>query len=283
MNHPDIRKLTRFTPRRGYEFAETERLRHGVYLDVEATSLDPLRAKLIELAMLPFTFDPHGRVLHVEPGVDWFDDPGEAISPEVTALTGITDAMVAGQRFDAEHGGSLLATADLVIAHNASYDRRIVERYLPVAATVPWACSYREVNWRGDFGCPCSKLAHILIETCNEFYDAHRALDDCRVGLHVLAGVERGGRTALADLLDSARKPTHRVWAVGSPYGLKDTLKERGYRWHDGVASRVPKNWYRDCTPETYVEEMAWLSERFVRGRVEQFTALDRYSQRVAG
>src|SRR5258706_1628265 len=44
----------------------------------------------------------------------------------------------------------------------------------------------------------------------------------------------RIGASALAVLLDQARKKTIRVWAEQSPFDLKDVLKRRGYRWCDG-------------------------------------------------
>jgi len=39
------------------------------------------------------------------------------------------------------------------------------------------------------------------------------------------------GATALKVLLESAREPSLRVWATGSPFESKDVLKTRGYRW----------------------------------------------------
>jgi len=77
------------------------------------------------------------------------------------------------------------------------------------------ACSYREVDWRAR-GATSGKLAHILGDLCGEFYDAHRAILDCYVGLHVLAASHRNERPAFAELLDSVRRATMRVWAIDS-------------------------------------------------------------------
>jgi hypothetical protein len=51
--------------------------------------------------------------------------------------------------------------------------------------------------------------------------------------------------SALAVLLEQARRRTMRVWAEQSPFELKDALKRRGYRWYDGSDGR-PKSWYVD-------------------------------------
>jgi hypothetical protein len=63
------------------------------------------------------------------------------------------------------------------------------------------------------------------------FFDAHRAADDCRAGVEILARtLPRSGRTGLAALLQSAHTSRWRVWADGAPYALREMLKARGYR-----------------------------------------------------
>ena len=44
----------------------------------------------------------------------------------------------------------------------------------------------------------------------------------------------KSGKIALTALRENAIKPLHRVWAQGSPFEVKDTLKARGYEWNDG-------------------------------------------------
>ncbi|MCP1783902.1 hypothetical protein [Bradyrhizobium japonicum] len=47
-------------------------------------------------------------------------------------MTGITDALVAGHRIDAEVVSSFANDAVVVIAHNAHFDRKLAERYWPI-------------------------------------------------------------------------------------------------------------------------------------------------------
>ena len=56
------------------------------------------------------------------------------IPPKITKITGITDAMVAGHRIDDRAVNDLLGRVVLVIAHNADFDRRFLERRLPAFA-----------------------------------------------------------------------------------------------------------------------------------------------------
>lgn len=278
---PDFRVLRRFVPAAAYRQPNVPGLKQGLYVDVETTGLNTETDRIIELAIQPFQYDADGNVYAVEEGEAWLEDPGIPIPPEVTAMTGISDADVAGQQIDEEAVLAALWESSLVIAHNADFDRKMVERRFAPFAKKPWACSYREVDWKA-FGCVGAKLPHIMANACAAFYEAHRALDDCRAGVHVLAAAQLDGRPAMAYLLDSARKPTYRVWASGSPFSLKDALKARGYRWHDGTTGHA-KSWFRDVDSVAVEAEAAWLHEQGVMcNDVQKFTAQDRYSVRAA-
>jgi DNA polymerase-3 subunit epsilon len=88
---------------------------------------------------------------------------------------------------------------------------------------------------------------------------------------------------AFKRLLDTARKPTMRVWAENAPFDFKDTLKARGYRWNDGSDGR-PRSWWADLHQEVLEKELAFLrAEIFQRDAdiyVRRVTAIDRFSDR---
>ena len=92
------------------------------------------------------------------------------------------------------------------------------------------------------------------------------------------------GTSALAVLLEQARKRTMRVWAEQSPFELKDSLKRRGYRWSDGSDGR-PRSWYVDVDESQLDDEIAFLRTeiylRDVEPRLQTLTALDRFSVRA--
>ena len=58
-------------------------LLRGLYLDCETTGTDSEYDDMIELAMLPFTYTPEGRVVHVlhHEARAWRIDPGRALPP----------------------------------------------------------------------------------------------------------------------------------------------------------------------------------------------------------
>ena len=81
----------------GFGDAET---RIGLLVDVETTGLYPDQDKIIELAMVPFRYTLNGNMAEVLDPFDPLREPAKPISPEIVALTGITDAMVSGQSID---------------------------------------------------------------------------------------------------------------------------------------------------------------------------------------
>jgi DNA polymerase-3 subunit epsilon len=210
------RILRRLEPRGTYHAPDGTPTQRGVFLDVETTGLDPATDEIVELAMLPFDFASDGRIFALHEPFSRFRDPGRPIPAAVTALTGITDAMVAGASIDAAEIEEFLGPAALVIAHNAGFDRRFSERLCGAFATLAWACSWAEVPW-ADEGFDGAKLGHLAVAQ-GFFHDGHRAEHDCRAGIEILSRtLPRSGRTALGILLESARQPRWRIWAVRAP------------------------------------------------------------------
>jgi len=202
--------------------------------------------------MVKFDYLPDCRIAGIKDVFSSFNEPSEPIPLEVTALTGITNEMVAGQRIDETAVSSFVQDAVIIIAHNASFDRKFVERYWPIFRKKAWGCSATEVEWR-KHGFEGSRLGYLL-NGAGFFHQAHRAVDDCHALLEILAlNLPTTGTPALAALLERARKKTMRVWAEQSPFDLKDSLRRRGYRWSDGR----PRSWYVD------VDESSMPSQDF--------------------
>jgi DNA polymerase-3 subunit epsilon len=254
----------------------------GVVLDVETTGLDTGRDEVIELAMLKFAYSDDDQILGVIDVFQALQEPSSPIAPEITALTRITDEMVADQAIDPRAVDHFVTDANIVIAHNASFDRKFAERYWPIFVHKPWACSSSGITWK-EHGFASAKLEHLLA-ACGLFYDAHRAVDDCHALLALLdQELPHTSGTILADLLERARRKSVRVWAQHSPFELKEALKRRNYRWNDGTDGR-PKSWYRDIDEETLESELRFLESEIYQHNVDifqqGFTALDRYSSR---
>jgi len=282
----NFRVLRKFEARPRYaDPAPDTVLRRGLIVDVETTGLDTNSDRIIELGLVPFEFDGAGQVYAVDSKREWFEDPGIPIPAEAAQITGITDDMVRGQRIDEAAVQEEIARAHLIIAHNALFDRRILERRFPEFATKHWGCSLNDVPW-ASFGCRGAKLDYLLFQLCHEVHGGHRAGDDCLATLHVLAMPRDGEATPLTRLLERARRTTVRLSAIGSPIESKDLLKARGYRWFNGSTTR-PKTWFKDLNEDEVEAEQQWLREHAYGGltnpawRLEKFSAKERYSERA--
>ena len=277
------RVVRRFQPRERYAADDGSEKRLGLYVDVETTGLDAARDRIIEVGAVLFEYGVgDGRIFAIRDSYSAFEDPRRRIPDSVTRMTGITDQMVAGQRIDEGAVEALVQRAALVVAHNASFDRGFLEQRLPVFGTRPWACSKADIPW-AQHGCASSSLDYLLYRHCAEFYNAHRALDDCLAGVHALATPLVNGPLPFALLLESARRPMVRVWAVGSAFEAKDSLRARGYRWSSGEDGR-PRSWYLETTSDRVDAESAWLRENAYSGRreairVEEVSPIERYAK----
>lgn len=279
----NYRVLRRLVPRLRYADDDGTAKKIGIIADVETTGLDPATNEVIELGMVRFEFAPDGRIFGITGTFDQMRQPSEPIPPEITVLTGITDADVAGLSIDTDEVAAFVADASVVIAHNAAFDRKFCERAWPLFEQKAWACSVSEVDWRGE-GYEGSRLGYLLAG-CGLFHGAHRADADCAALLEILSRpLPISGELALKRLLDTARITTARVWAVNSPFDLKDALKARGYRWSDGSDSR-PKSWWIDIPASELEAERLFLQQEVYGWEadipVTKITAFDRFSSRV--
>jgi DNA polymerase III subunit epsilon len=232
----DYRVLRRLVLRTEFASADGQATKTGILIDTETTGLDHSKDEIIELGMVKFDYLPDGRIACVSDTFSAFNEPSIPIPPEITAITGITDDMVAGHRIDEAAVDAFVDDAVIVIAHNAGFDRKFSERYWPVFEKKAWGCSTTEVDWR-KHGFEGSRLGYLL-NGAGFFHQAHRAVDDCRALLEILAlELPTTGARALAVLLETARRKTVRVWAEQSPFDLKDSLKRRGYRWSEKVGT----------------------------------------------
>jgi len=276
----DFRVLRRLRPPEAYARpAEDTDLLLGIYVDVETTGLDAATEAIIELGLVAFEFDRAGTIYRIGPTLSAFEDPGKPIPPEITALTGIRDEDVRGMRLPEDEIADVTERAQLVIAHNAAFDRPFLERRMPVFEGRPWACSMADVDW-SRAGFESQKLEYLAYRR-GFFFDGHRASNDCLAGVHLLAMTLPGTTSStMANLLGNARRSSVRLWAENSPFETKDLLKERNYRWN--AAART---WWRELPKTEHDAELDWLASNVYGRRVAlpyvEISAFLRYSARV--
>jgi DNA polymerase-3 subunit epsilon len=280
--HPDYRVIRRLQPVDHFARVAQGQVTRVVVLDTETTGLDHATDKIIELALLRVDVDnatglPVGDVTVY----DGLEDPGMPVSAEIQAITGISTDMVRGKTLDVALIATLLSEVDLVIAHNAGFDRPFCEARLPVFAKLAWGCSFVDIDWKAE-GQSSSKLEYLALDK-GWFYDAHRAEVDCHALLAVLAEpLPQSGQSGLAKIMAASRAPSFRLQATNAPFEAKDLLKSRAYRWN--AEHRV---WHTRLVDEAQLnDELIWLkstvyANRPARVQVEKLDARVNYSSRV--
>lgn len=276
----NYRIIKRFDPKAFYMKDETGKIekKKAIFLDTETTGMDCDGDEIIELAMIPFEYDNEGRIYHILPHYESFNEPKKSIPEAITKLTGITYHMVKGEKINLESIKAVLQDTSLIIAHNASFDRPFCEKLYEGFKNIAWGCSIADIDWKGQ-ECESSKLEYLAYRY-GFFYEGHRASIDCLAGIEILSRplLNNDNKTAMKALLESSKRVDVRLWAENAPFDAKDILKKRGYRWNP-----QKKTWYIDLPEEKVEAEMLKLNNDVYPTKrqhlpIEHFDAKRRYS-----
>lgn len=285
LGHPDFQVTRRFVPREYDETLVPSVLHRGIILDTESTGTDIHVDKIIELGMVKFDYCPTtGKVFRIVDTYNELEDPGMPIPAEASAVNKITDEMVAGKKIDDAEVEEFIQGVDLFIAHNAGFDRPMVERRFKGFDSVKWGCSFKQVDWTAD-AITSHKLDYIAYRL-GFFFEGHRAVADCMALLEALQRTLPISRTTgLKQIIDNHSDVGRRVWALDAKFEKKDDLKKRGYSWGDGN-NGTEKAWNLEVSDGEFDAEIAWLKENVYFGRafraaVDVISPLTRFSTRT--
>ena len=227
----------------------------GIIVDLETTGLDPKTDRIIEIGILAFAVGD-GAPPQITGMYSGVEDPGQPLSAEVAAITGLSDAVLAGRRIHWETVREHFSTAVIAIAHNAAFDSAFLrgrEELRPL--TLPFACSMKHIDWEAK-GFRTRALNYLACDHgfINPF--PHRALFDCATTFRLVAPhiSELATRCYLRDV---------HVAAVGAPFDKKDLLRNHRYRWDN--ERRV---WHKQVLEDQLVQEREFL-------RSEIYTAMN--------
>jgi DNA polymerase-3 subunit epsilon len=226
-------------------------------IDTETTGLDTDKCEIIELGYQIIEFDSQGNFYQVLASKNFLNEPDGEISAEITKVTGITAEDVAGHAIPWQEVEQDMADVSLCVAHNAGFDRPVVERYNQAFVNKIWGCSASQISWMevADVG---SRSQEMLCWKVGQFfYGAHRALDDVQALSKLLScKVTAEQVTVFSFLLKAVRLSKSMVKATGAPFDIKDALRSRGYRWN--VGERV---WQKVIDDSKLQDELGWLIE----------------------
>ena len=171
--------------------------------------------------------------------------------------------------------------ADIIIAHNAFFDRPMVEQHWNCFKKIPWSCTFSSINWLKE-GFNSAKL-ELLGINFGWYYDGHTALNDCEACLALLSEtLPKSNKTVLSACREYAINKSYLIRALDAPYDKRQLLRRRGYRWRPADQPNG-KVWWKELP--SFKEEAIWLNSKIYNTRINipiiEVTALDRYSDRI--
>ena len=247
------------------------------FVDTETTGLSNKKDHIIEIALKCVEINKHtGEELKIIDGYEALQDPGTPIPEQATKINGIRDEDVKNQSIDWSVVEDIFNMSQLIVSHNARFDRPFVDNKIELSKNKIWACSLKDIDWMGrGFK---NKSQEILCIWHGFYYASHRAMMDVDALIHLLTHKTNIENKPIIELIKNARKPWLKVYAHNSKIETKDSLRENQYRWDPDK-----KVWHKIILHSEMEEERKWLSKNIYKenfsGQFLEITPMDKYKE----
>ena len=195
-------------------------------LDTETTGLDPETQHCVEVGAI--LFDVQSRAVLAQQSflLPAETNAAEPINRIPAAVTRLPQPWKEGLRWFQ----NLLDAADVLVAHNAAFDRQWFGRGELPAVTQPWLCSMEDMRWPADRQLRSRpSVRDLALAYGVPVWAAHRALTDCIYLAEVFARCEDLEQQLLQGL-----EPRQLVRAKVS-YDDRQLARDAGFRWNDPI------------------------------------------------
>ena len=230
------------------------------FLDVETTGLDYEKDQIIELAIKLVAIDTsNGELIGVLDSYESFQDPSISIDEKVINVHGITNEMVKDQSINWKTVNQIFEISDIIVAHNAKFDRSFIDQCSEFSKEKVWSCSINDIDWsKRGFN---SKGQELLCIWHGFYFNSHRAMSDVDALIHLLTHPSYKNEKPILELVKNATQYLYKICATSSPFETKDLLKERLYNWDN--YNRV---WWKYITEQDIELEKEWCKEFIYKG-----------------
>ena len=247
------------------------------FLDVETTGLDKRNDQIIELAVKVVNVEKtSGKIVSIESEYESYNDPGFEISDRITQLTGIKNKDIKGRAIVWGHVDDLISNVDLIVAHNATFDRSFVDRNSVISVEKVWSCSVSDIDWlKRGFS---SSKQELLCYWHGFFFDAHRAMNDIDALINLLTHSSYSSNRPIIELIQNSQKVQYIILAENFSYNekKKEIIKRNKYMWNPDQ-----KVWYKNVSEDSIETEKkilaATIYDNVFQGRVKKIDPTDKY------
>ena len=235
-------------------------------IDVETTGLNHEKDEIIQIAIRPFFVSPTtGEVSGLRKTIVALQQPTVSLPPIIIDITGFRDEDLVGQSIPWDKVARVLSRCQFIIAHNASFDRKWVEKALrdnnlQVPEDAIWCCSMTQVDWTPMIR--CSRALEVVCAWHGFYYDSHNAVADVDATLHLLRK-----NMYMKEMLVNAAKPDYHVFAANSLREENVILKQGRYRWNPELVC-----WWKATNTKAEAEvECQWLKDNLSQVEPQYF------------
>jgi len=206
-------------------------------VDTETTGLSPAKGRCIEVGAVLFNVPSRAVLSQLSFLLPCSSNPAERVNGIAAAVT----------RLDQPRGQSLAcleamaAAADVLVAHNAAFDRQWFGREELPPLHRPWLCSMEDIRWPAERHLRATpSVRDLALAYGVPVWAAHRALTDC---IYIAQVFEREAQ--LENLLQQALLP-RKLYRARLPYDQRHLAKDAGFRWNEGVQGAWSKRLTED-------------------------------------
>lgn len=230
---------------------EQDDIKIGIAIDVETTGTDKTKDEIIEVGLRIFYFSPvTGKILGLGEFMSSLNEPQKNLDPTITKITGISNSSLKNQRVDWKKVTELINSANLIVAHNAKFDRGFIDKYCKYNTKPVWSCTMTQVDWV-QHNLPTSNLV-LLGAFHGYFTDAHRALVDAELVIKILSINPK----YMLELYQGAHAIRSLIEVSNTQYEQRTLLTKIGFRWNP-----TKKIWYKLCFKKDVQSEVKILEK----------------------
>jgi DNA polymerase-3 subunit epsilon len=206
-------------------------------VDTETTGLSPAKGRCIEVGAVLFHVPSRAVLSQLSFLLPCSSNPAERVNGIAAAVTRLEQPR--GQFIACLE--AMAAAADVLVAHNAAFDRQWFGREELPPLQRPWLCSMEDIRWPAQRHLRATpSVRDLALAYGVPVWAAHRALTDC---IYIAQVFER--EEQLETLLQQALLP-RKLYRARLPYDQRHLAKEAGFRWNEGVQGAWSKRLTED-------------------------------------
>ena len=213
-------------------------------LDTETSGLDPDVDSCLEVGAILFDVPSRSVLAQQSFLLPVETNAAEAINRIPAAVTRLPQPWSEGMSWFQ----NLVAAADVLVAHNAAFDRQWFGRGALPPVARPWLCSMEDIRWPADRQLRSRpSVRDLALAYGVPVWAAHRALTDCIYLAEVFARCDD-----LEILLQRGLEP-RRLMRARVSFDERHQAKEAGFRWNDPIKGAWTRRLSeRECSELTF-------------------------------